>query len=179
MAYTIYLRTNKVNGMQYVGQTKDFKKREQDWKYLKGKYANNFITEDRNKYGLKNFNVVIIGHCETKEEAYELEEKYIKELGTKYPNGYNIGDGGAGGKGSKCIKLSEETKKKLSDAHKKKVAQYALDGKLIKIWPSAKDVENELGFFQQNINTCCIGGHYNRKKWINCRKAYGYVWKWI
>lgn len=132
MAYTIYLRTNKTNGMQYVGQTDNFNRRERCWKCLKGEYANRYIDEDRNKYGLDNFNVVIIDHCETQEEAYELEQKFIKELGTKYPNGYNMGDGGKGSKNKyisgdtrlrmskafKGRKLSEETRQKMSKTRK-------------------------------------------------------------
>lgn len=115
MSYTIYLRTNKVNGMRYVGQTKDFRRREWDWSCLKTRYANCYIDEDREKYGLDNFNVVIIDHCETQEEAWELEQKYIKELGTKYPDGYNMSEGGETNKG---MKHSEESKIKMSEAKK-------------------------------------------------------------
>ena len=31
---TIYIRTNTMNGKQYVGQTSNFKRRERDWKNL-------------------------------------------------------------------------------------------------------------------------------------------------
>lgn len=117
MSYTIYLRTNKVNGKQYVGQTKDFKKRENSWRCLKARYANWYITGDREKYGLDNFNVVIIDHCETQKEAYELEQKYINELGTKYPDGYNFADGG---KTSKGTKYRKEVKQKMSESQKGK-----------------------------------------------------------
>lgn len=130
--YTIYLRTNKVTGIQYVGQTKNFKRRERDWKRFDEIYGNNYLTEEREKYGLENFNVVVIDHCETREEAWELEQFYIKELNTKYPDGYNMSDGGVGTKGivvtektrekQRNKKLgkhhSEETKRKMSEAHK-------------------------------------------------------------
>lgn len=55
LAYTIYLRTNKVNGMQYVGQTKDFNKREYQWNNLKQRYSNKLLQEDRMNYGFGNF----------------------------------------------------------------------------------------------------------------------------
>lgn len=35
--YVVYLRTNLVNGKQYVGQTKDFVNRERKWNNLKNK----------------------------------------------------------------------------------------------------------------------------------------------
>lgn len=211
MAYTIYLRTNKINGMQYVGETENFDRREKEWKCLKKNYANWYITEERNKYGLDNFNVVIINHCETQEEAYELEEKYIKELGTKYPEGYNMTDGGAGLKGynhlqetkkkisetHKGKKMSEEHKKKLSEANKgknnpfygkkhsketrekiiktrdkKPVVQIdRINGEIIKIWDSARDVEKELDINHSTIVACCKGKY-------GYKSAYGYMWKY-
>lgn len=115
MAYTVYLRTNKANGMQYVGQTKDLYIRESSWKCLNTRYANYYITKERNKYGLDNFETDILAEVETQEEAWALEEKYIKELNTKYPNGYNMSNGGNSNKG---LKHSEETKRKISEAKK-------------------------------------------------------------
>lgn len=113
--YTIYLRTNKVNGKQYVGETENFERREKQWKRLKLNYANQFLTDERSKYGLENFDILVIDTCETQEKAWELEQFYIKEYGTKYPDGYNLTDGGAGAKG---YKHSEKAKKKMSEARK-------------------------------------------------------------
>lgn len=117
MAYTIYLRTNKVNGMQYVGQTGDFKQREMAWKKLSTRYANLFLTKDREKYGLDNFETSILAEVGTQEEAWELEQKYIKELGTKYPDGYNMSDGGQYSNG---YNHSLEAKQKMSEKAKGK-----------------------------------------------------------
>ena len=117
MGYTVYLRTNKVNGKQYVGQTKDLNKREREWKCLKGKYGSKFLTEERDKYGLENFETKILAETDTREEAWVLEEKYIKELGTKYPNGYNKANGGRLPTG---YSHSEEQRKKWSEIRKGK-----------------------------------------------------------
>lgn len=201
MAYTIYLRTNKVNGMQYVGETENFRRREWEWKCLKKNYANWYITEERNKYGLENFNVVIIDHCETEEEAYDLEQKYIKELGTKYPDGYNMGDGGLGQKG---VKPSEETRRKMSEKAKgrkhseewkknmskkmngknnpmygkknrkdisKPVKQFTKDGKFIAEYPSASEAARILNIFTTSIIACCR----NRP---NYKTYKGFIWRY-
>ena len=124
--YTVYLITNTVNGKQYVGQTGNFRKRKNFWNCLTQKYSNKYLNEEREKYGLENFDVSIIKEVETQEEALKLEEYYIKELNTLYPNGYNFKFGGKNNSGSCKGELnhmygkhhSEETKKKMSDAHK-------------------------------------------------------------
>lgn len=77
--------------------------------------------------------------------------------------------------------ISDETKDKMSKARKgkytgknsptaKKVAQYNINGELIKIWDSIIDASNTL-----NINRCCIGDCARGKQ----RTAGGYVWKYI
>ena len=116
--FTVYLRTNKVNGKQYVGQTENFERRENDWKCLKTLYANKYINEDRDKYGLDNWSCEILAIAETRKDAWELEQKYIEELNTRFPNGYNLAKGGAGSKGvdawNKGKEWSDEAKHKMS-----------------------------------------------------------------
>lgn len=51
----------------------------------------------------------------------------------------------------------------------KKVAQYTLDGKLVKIWPSSMEIVRQLGYSQGNISMCCIGKRPT---------AYGFIWKY-
>lgn len=134
MNYTVYLRTNKINGMQYVGQSGVFKARERQWRNLTNYYANNQLTEDRNKYGLENFDVEILAVVGTQEESWELEKKYILEYNTLYPNGYNVSTGGGRGftyQEERNKKISEAKKgknnywfgKKFSDEHRKKISE--------------------------------------------------------
>ena len=76
-------------------------------------------------------------------------------------------------KGRKC---SEETKKKLSESQKNsdktiriKVVQLNKDtNELIKIWNSATEAEREGGFANNNINRCCRGKYKTHKgyKWM-------------
>lgn len=116
----IYLRTNKVNGKKYVGQsiTKNFKKRQERWNDLKHKYAGSAIDAARAKYGIDSFSFEILKECED-EELDKWEIYYIKELNTKAPFGYNLTDGGGGTSGY-TYSHSEETKMKISEANKSK-----------------------------------------------------------
>lgn len=190
MKYTIYLRTNIINGKQYVGQTSNIKRRDYKFYNLKNFYANEYLTEERNKYGLENFKTEILEETDSREKAWDLEEKYIKEFDTKYPNGYNFSNGGPGTNG---FKASEETRKKLSQKlsglkrtnefkkkvsqsltnhpdKSKKVYQYDLDGNLIKVWESTKEVGRN-GFDQSRVAELCRGS--------NRRKTHkGFIWKY-
>lgn len=49
----------------------------------------------------------------------------------------------------------------------KPVLQFTKDGKLIKRWPSASQIERELGYFQAAISSCCVG---------KTKTSYGYIW---
>lgn len=97
MTYTVYLRTNKINGKQYVGQTSNFKQRERQWRCLKWYYANKELTNDRNTFGVENFDIVILFETEDAVEASEKECEYIAKYNTLYPNGYNVSTGGKKG----------------------------------------------------------------------------------
>ena len=52
----------------------------------------------------------------------------------------------------------------------KQVAQYSLDGNLIKIWPSTMEIRRQLGFSQGNIASYCRGER---------KTAYGFIWKYL
>ena len=190
MKYTIYLRTNLINGKQYVGQTSNIKRRDYKFYNLKNFYANEYLTEERNKYGLENFKTELLEETDSREKAWDLEEKYIKEFDTKYPNGYNFSNGGPGTNG---FKASEETRKKISqklsglkrtDEFKKKISesltnnakiskkvnQFDLDGNLIKVWESTKEAGRN-GFDQSRIAELCRGSKR--------RKTHkGFIWKY-
>lgn len=184
MPYTIYLRTNLVNGKQYVGQTCDFRKRESQWNCLKARYANQYIVAEREKYGVENFKCEIIAEVETREDAWELERHYIEELNTVYPNGYNRAYGGktnVGGNkgyhnGNEFKKGSEPWNKNLKGIHlspdtefKGKSVVQLKDGLLIKEWNSAILAERELGIKRAAISACC-------RKVKHRKTAGGFEW---
>lgn len=108
----IYLRTNLVNGMQYVGRTINFKKRESVWNSTNRKrpYSNEILEEDRRKYGLENFKTEILEECDN-DRLDELEKFWIGQLDTLYPNGYNLESGGIGE-----FRIHPSTKEKMSEA---------------------------------------------------------------
>jgi hypothetical protein len=129
----IYVTTNLVNGKQYVG---DHSTNNLDDGYLGS--GRPIFEEAKNKYGKKNFKKEILEFFDTKEDAFNAQEKYIKKFNTLIPNGYNISPtGGLGVSG--CFskewliengkKISKANKgRKLSKEHKQKISN-SLSGK--------------------------------------------------
>ena len=111
----IYVRTNKVNGKKYVGQTVDLNGRQNNWKCLSCCYGGKAINNARKKYGIDAFDFEILKECEDDELNY-WETYYIKELNTQRPYGYNMTEGGD--KAMYGYSPSEVTKKKISEALK-------------------------------------------------------------
>ena len=136
----VYSVTNKVNGAMYIGVTKNPKTRK------RSHFRHNIKTRSalKNaiaKYGEENFSfdVLCVG---TQDYCYMVEPRFIAAYNTQRPNGYNICSGGRGSKGlvgdqngmygrtgeqhpnygksgyRKGIKHSEETRRKMSEAHK-------------------------------------------------------------
>jgi len=127
----VYVTTNLANGKKYVG---DHSTNILDDDYLG---SGKIIKDSIKKYGKEKFTKEIIKLCETKKEAFDLQEKYINKFNTLIPNGYNISPKGGRGvrgwyqhstetkekirksnRGKKHPPLSEEHKKKLSDIGK-------------------------------------------------------------
>lgn len=67
-------------------------------------------------------------------------------------------------------KLPEDIIRKIAEKNSKKVYQYTLDGKLVKIWKSAKEAGRN-GFDAPTIINCC-----NHKK--NTKTHKGYIWSY-
>lgn len=93
----IYKITNSVNDKVYIGQTKgSLKVRFNDHKSRAGLgLVNSALYKAITKYGFDKFRIdSIIEGDFSKEELDALEIKYIKELGSLCPNGYNMLEGG-------------------------------------------------------------------------------------
>ena len=113
MTIAVYKIQNKINDKPYVGKSKDVEKR---WKrhiyrLNKGNHDNDHLQCSWNIYGEDAFSFEIIKECEP-EYLDELEIFYIAFYDS-YNNGYNLTLGGEGVSGGP---LTEEHKKKLSEA---------------------------------------------------------------
>lgn len=111
----VYLYRNKLNGMGYVGETKQgFKERHR--KHIKpSSKTPPPIDIAIQKYGIENFEYYIIDTAKTLDELYEKERYWIKELGTLTPNGYNQC---YGGKTTEGYRHREQSKLKMSQSRK-------------------------------------------------------------
>jgi hypothetical protein len=102
----VYLTTNLVNGKQYVGSHE-------------GDITDAYLGSGKNiikaikKYGKYNFKKELIEECDPCINMI-MESKYIEKYKTLIPFGYNISPTGGHTNG----KLSEETKKKISESLK-------------------------------------------------------------
>lgn len=112
----IYKITCLSNGKIYVGQTRDFQRRQKDYK-LEHRTRNGYLFfADMRKYGFDDFKFEIIQRCRI-DLASKHEIFWIKKLNSKAPNGYNISAGG----NTWAWKNPEETKLKISMANTGKI----------------------------------------------------------
>lgn len=125
----IYSITNKINGKRYIGQTTRLKKR---WNRhrteLRHNYhPNSYLQRAWNKYGEKNFLFEVIDDCKSEKHLLEREFYWIKFYESNNENnGYNLSDGGEGGKPSAAgiLRIIQAHKgKPLSDQHRKKISE--------------------------------------------------------
>lgn len=122
--YTVYIHRNKINNKCYIGITSRLP--ESRWGknghgYLErknGKYRQEKFARAIKKYGWDNFEHIIWGDGFTHNEACKIEYLLIK-LWNTVNNGYNIT---AGGEGHKETPLSEESRKKIGNSLKGKMA---------------------------------------------------------
>jgi group I intron endonuclease len=125
----IYKITNKINGKVYIGQTtRALHERWVGHCHHKHK-KRSAVGEAIKVYGKENFTIEEIAQASTREELDQLEIKYIAQLNSLAPNGYNLKTGGSSGyrytkesrqrmRESKLgTHASEDTKQKMSDIH--------------------------------------------------------------
>ena len=123
----IYSLTNKINGMIYVGQSKDIYSRMRRHR-TDYKRRNQPIYIAFREFGFNNFKLDILELCSEK-DLNDIEIKWIKNLNCKEPNGYNMTNGGLGSSGLKMkeehrLKIIEiNTGRKCSDNTKKKMSK--------------------------------------------------------
>ena len=111
-----YIFTNLIDGKKYVGQSRRLDKRiAQHFRKAENGHGDHVFALHRamRKHGCDNFTVTRV-YVEGEESRQEVERELIRDLRTLTDdNGYNMTEGGVGGRG----RLSEEYKKKISDAN--------------------------------------------------------------
>lgn len=113
----VYVIENLINGKLYVGQTTttlEKRFRRHCWKSESKK--NMVITLAIAKYGKENFEIRHLCFCSSSEELSLKEIEWSERLNTMSPHGYNLKVGELHGY------VSEETRRKISVAHKGKKA---------------------------------------------------------
>lgn len=105
----IYVVENQTNGKVYVGQTHFPDRREHEHFHRSSDCPALYAAMA--KHGYENFEFVLLEKCDSQEKADDRERYWIDCLGSLVPHGYNLQEGGFGGKHSK------ETKQRLSIAH--------------------------------------------------------------
>ena len=102
----IYCIIDGTNDKEYVGQTtRSVERRFRE--HLNDGY---YISNAMNAHGVENFLFVVLKECYSQEELNYWERHFIKYRDTMVPNGYNLTEGGEGGK------PSDETLKRMSEA---------------------------------------------------------------
>lgn len=110
----VYKLTNKTNGKAYIGQTRV----SLETRLRQHMRSNSYclaLARALKKHGLASFQVEVLRECLSLEELNEYEALLMKKHKTLAPNGYNLMIPGS------VRILSEETRKKLSNAGKGRV----------------------------------------------------------
>jgi group I intron endonuclease len=141
--YAIYIITCTANAKQYVGITKDLKRRWGQHKTLNGSAP--ALHAAIEKYGMDAFAFTHIADAFDSECACAIEQMLIKEHNTMSPNGYNLTPGGEGVHG---VKLHEEHKEKIKKSVHKYLGALSKDEKKLKY--TAKNPVSRAGSRQKD-----------------------------
>lgn len=129
--YTVYIISQRGHMPKYVGYTETslelraFRHKHDMYKYINGIGSITCwaLYDAMNEIGFDNFEFDPIDYADTEEEADALEEKYITELDTLHPNGYNLTTGGK--RGFTCCEASRARKAEGSkQAHANNIDNY-------------------------------------------------------
>ena len=109
MIHYVYIITNLKNGKQYIG---DHSTNDLNDGYLG---SGSYLQKAKLKYGKENFKKEILEFFETKQDAFNAQEKYINEYNTLTPYGYNLHHLGG------YNIMDEDTKNKIRESSRGKI----------------------------------------------------------
>lgn len=167
------------NGLRYVGKTKDLASRM--GLYLKFSKNNKYLSDAFNEFGLDCVDVSVLREVKCNDDIdlelclSILEIKYIRELGTVYPNGYNVSLGGE--------VLGIPVEHLTTDANytksyygiEKCVLVYDLEGKLVDEYPSIAKLAYDKGWDEEFTRTAIGRMTPVYDQWFLRFKRYGYA----
>ena len=131
---TIYCLENTLTDKMYIGQTVDFERRMQSYASGNGHgYLNRAIT----KYGWEHFSVKVVEEIPV-EDLNEAERFWIAFLDTMSPKGYNLREGGSGGK------IAEATKQLMREAALRRIDEATVPSNFISSNPGPEATRRRL-----------------------------------
>jgi group I intron endonuclease len=158
----IYSIKSIKHNLYYIGKTCDpnFRKYNHFRDLKNNNHCNKHLQRVYNKYGKENLVFTILKKldCCTKKIINQVEIACIKEYDS-YHNGYNLTEGGDGGR----------TYTGNIHPREKKVYQYDMKGVYVKQWKNARLVFKKLGFNWSKISAVCRGSR---------KSAYNYMWSY-
>lgn len=185
MGYFIYEIRNIINGMRYIGCSKNVKKRLINHKSTlrNNKHKNSYLQKAYNKYGEENFEYNILFKLDNEEDMYEKEKYLISEN----KDLYNLAEGGLGGdtftnrseeskvitreRLSKASKLSNEKNKSLHSENTTKLWQDDEYRKKVLEGVRANSKKPEYREKLSKGVKKALEDPEIRKKWSDCKKG--------
>lgn len=161
----IYKILNKKNNKCYIGSSSNLIKRKRQHfnSLIKNKHYNQYLQRSVNKYGIENFEFIVICKC-MEEDLITLEQYYINKLNPEYNAVLTAGK-------TTGYKFTEEQRKYQSDIRGKSIIRIDLSTeKIIDEWKSAAKAAKDLNLGSPTTITACCKG--------KIPSAYGYYWSY-
>lgn len=180
--YYIYCYIDTRNNLKYIGQVIDYREERRQREHIDWATGDTYFDRVIHKYPFA-FDYHLIDNAFTLEEANRKEIWWIAFLKTKYPNGYNLTDGGGGSLGYAVLPetkakisntlmghpVSDQTRNKIKDSHDKQPVLCIETGI---IYESVMEAERQTGISHGNISKCC-------RNIYGYKSAGGFTWQYI
>lgn len=116
----VYLTTNHINGMRYIGQRHyHLSDKKSDDEYMG---SGTKIWKDLQKYGKENFSKIVLEECNTQTELNEAEKKWIEKYNAVDDKSfYNIALGGGDSWYARSYYKRLKFKKRISESNRLRV----------------------------------------------------------